>query len=286
MVIDELLKKGIETLGSREYTNPQNEVRMILSKLLDVDKSYIYINGDREVSKDIGDKFFAMIDLRKSGYPIQYIMKEKEFMGLDLYIEEGVLVPRADTEILAEYIIDYIQKKYNDEKIKVMDMGAGSGAISLSIARYCKNAYVYGADIGDIPIRVSNINKERLDLKNVEFVKGDLFEPFKNEIYRNSFHIIASNPPYISNEELENLQTEVRDFEPRLALEAKDEGLDFYKRISLGAKDYLVNDGLLIYEIGYNQGEAVSNILEANGYRDIKILKDLQMLDRVVLGIK
>lgn len=285
MVINELLKMGIETLGSREYTNPQNEVRMILGKLLDVDKSYIYANGDKNVSKDIEDKFLDMIDLRKSGYPIQYIMKEKEFMGLDLYIEEGVLVPRPDTEILAEYIIDYIQKKNNDEKIKVMDMGAGSGAISLSIARYCENAYVYGVDIGDIPIKVSNINKKRLDLKNVEFVKGDLFEPFNDEIYRNSFHIIASNPPYISSEELENLQTEVRDFEPRLALEAKDEGLDFYKRISIGAKDYLVKDGLLIYEIGYNQGEAVSNILEVNGYRDIKILKDLQGLDRVVLGL-
>ncbi|MBU5310699.1 peptide chain release factor N(5)-glutamine methyltransferase [Tissierella carlieri] len=259
---------------------------LILCKLLDVDKSYIYTYGDREVSKEVEEKFLYLMEERARGYPIQYILGEREFMGLDFYLEEGVLVPRPDTEILVEYTIDYINKNYGDRNIKVLDLGIGSGAISLSIAHYCKNAFVYGVDISDTAIKVANINKEKLNLFNVNFYKGDLFKALEGLDLDGGFQIIASNPPYIASKEIENLDTTVKDFEPRLALDGGLDGLDFYRKITPESKQFLDDNGLLIYEIGYDQGEAVVEILHSEGFNKVSVLKDLQGLDRVVLGIK
>lgn len=283
MVINELLKIGLEKLSSLEFSNPQLEVRLLLSKIMDKDKSYIYAFGDKEVSDDIGEEYLKLIEKRAKGYPIQYILGHTEFMGLDFYLEEGVLVPRPDTEILVQYVLDQIESKYQEAKVKVLDLGIGSGAISLSIANYAPNSFVYGVDIGDIPIKVANINKERFGLNNVEFIKGDLFQPLGPSL-KKSFHIIASNPPYIPKDVILGLQTEVRDYEPRLALDGGEDGLDFYRMITSRAKEFLVDKGLLIYEIGYDQGLDVKNIMLEYGFKEIDILKDLQGLDRVVLG--
>lgn len=284
MVINELLRLGLDKLKGREFANPALEARLILAKLLKVDKSYIYAYGEKEVSKEVEEKFVEFMEKRADGYPLQYLINEKEFMGLDFYVEEGVLVPRPDTEVLVEYILNYIDREFKDENIKVLDLGIGSGAISLSIANYCPKAFVYGVDIDEIPIKVSNINKEKFKLNNVEFLKGDLFQPIEDLNMKNSFNIIASNPPYIPKKEIEKLQIEVKTYEPRLALDGGDEGLDFYRQISVFAKDYLVHSGLLIYEIGYDQGIAVKEIMCNEGYKNIEILQDLQGLDRVVLG--
>lgn len=284
MVINQLLRLGFEKLKELDYSNPSLEVRLILVKLLNVDKSYLYAYGDLEVQDEIKEKFLEIIEKRSGGYPLQYILKEKEFMGLNFYIEEGVLVPRPDTECLVEYVIDYIEKKHSDSNIKVLDLGIGSGAISLSIAKNCHNAYVYGVDIDETPIRISNINKKRFNLTNVEFLKGNMFEPIEKLNLSKSFHIIASNPPYIPSMDIENLQIEVKSYEPRVALDGGADGLKFYRDITKKANEYLVDKGLLIYEIGYNQGQEVKEILTMNGFVNIEILKDIQGLDRVVLG--
>lgn len=283
MVINELLKIGLEKLSHLEFSNPQLEVRLLLSKIMDKDKSYIYAFGDKEVSDYIGEEYLKLIEKRAKGYPIQYILGHTEFMGLDFYLEEGVLVPRPDTEILVQYVLDHMESKYQEAKVKVLDLGIGSGAISLSIANYAPNAYVFGVDIGDIPIKVANINKERFGLNNVEFIKGDLFQPL-DPSFGKSFHIIASNPPYIPRGVILGLQTEVRDYEPRLALDGGEDGLDFYRMITSRAKEFLVDDGLLIYEIGYDQGLDVKSIMLDYGFKETNVLKDLQGLDRVVLG--
>ena len=284
MVINELIKLGVEELKDREFSNPMLETRLILAKLLNVDKSFVYAYGEKEVSGEVADKFIMMIKQRSKGYPFQYLMNEKEFMGLDFYIEEGVLVPRADTEILVEYVIDYINEEYKDQNIKVLDLGIGSGAISLSIANRFPNILVYGVDIDSIPIRVANINKKRFNLSNVEFLMGDMFEPIEKIGAKKVFQIIASNPPYIPKDEIEKLQDEVKTYEPRLALDGGDDGLKFYREITSKSREYLVENGLLIYEIGFNQANDVKSILIQEGFKDIKILKDLQGLDRVVLG--
>lgn len=274
---------SIDDLRRKFKDNLQDGV-LILSKLLDVDKSYVYSFGERQVPKEIEEKFIELMTKRQKGYPIQYIIEEKDFMGLPFYVKEGVLIPRFDTEVLVEYIIDYINRNYKDKNIKVLDLCSGSGAISLSIAHYCKNTFVYGVDISDTALEVSNINKEKFNLSNVKFLKGDLFKAIENLDLEGQFEIIVSNPPYISKEEIKSLSSTVKDFEPLLALDGGQDGLDFYRKITRDSKSYLKNQGLIAYEIGYKQGEDVKEILDKEGFIDISILKDLQGHDRVVLG--
>ena len=276
MEINDLLRKS---------KNDLLDSILVLCKLLNVDKSYIYTYGEEEVSTDTVDKFLELMEKRSLGYPIQYILGEKEFMGLDFYIEEGVLVPRGDTEVLVEYIINYIEENYGDKKINVLDIGIGSGAISLSIANYCKNTEVLGIDISRTAIKVANINKKRFNLSNVNFYEGDLFQALEGLSMEGKFNIIVSNPPYISKKDIEDLDVQVKDFEPRLALDGGVDGLDFYRRITLESKDFLVEGGLLIYEIGYDQGDLVKEILIKEGFKDVSIIKDLQGHNRVVMGL-
>ncbi len=283
MEINKLIKLGVDRIKGRPYGNPILEATLLLGKVLNVDKVYIYTHGDEEVPDFIAEKYLEMIDRRKEGYPVQYIINEKEFMGLDFYVEEGVLIPRPDTEILVEYVLDYIDRVHGNEDIDVLDIGVGSGAIGISIAYYRKNANVCGVDISDKALKVSNINKERFNLNNVTLIKSNLFE----NIDRNKkFHIIASNPPYIPKDDIEALLEEVRDYEPRTALEGGLDGLDFYRRIIPESKHHLHEKGLLIFEIGYNQNNNVRDMMEREGFINIETLKDLQGLDRVVLGIK
>lgn len=284
MVINELLAQALNHLKDLEYCNPLLEARLILARILKVDKSYIYTYGDMEVSEEYQQEFLKFIQKRSTGYPIAYLLNEKQFMGLDLYIEEGVLIPRPDTEILVKYVIDYINKVYNKKSINVLDIGIGSGAISLSIANYCPKTRVYGMDIGYTPIKISNINKKKLELNNVSFHQGDLLGAINDLDLKNKCEIIISNPPYIRKEDIKSLQKDVQKFEPLLALDGGEEGLDFYRRITKDAKDYLVSGGLLIYEIGFDQGQQLKEIMSREGYKDIEIIKDLQGLDRVVLG--
>jgi len=281
--INELIKIGVDRIKGRQYGNAILEATLLLSKLMNVDKVYIYTHGREKVPEDIVEKFMEAIEKRSKGYPIQYIIKEKEFMGLDFYVEEGVLIPRPDTEIIVEYILEYIDKNHPHQQINVLDIGVGSGAISLSIAYYKKNAHVCGVDISSQALKVANINKDRFNLNNVELIESNLFERINKE---RKFHIIVSNPPYIPTEEMEYLQEEVKKYEPRTALDGGKEGLDFYKRIIPESREHLVEKGLIIFEIGYNQAENIKHMMRENGFNDVKVLKDLQGLDRAVLGIK
>lgn len=283
MVIGELIAKGMALIEGKEFSNPRLESILVLSQLLKVDKSYIYIHKDEEVEESIREKFIDIMKRRAQGKPLQYLLSEEEFMGLSFYLEEGVLIPRPDTEILVEFLIEYIKK---NKSANVLDIGVGSGAISLSIAAYCPQTRVYGIDIEEIPIRVSNKNKERLKIENAFFYKGDLFEALEDNNLDETFHIIVSNPPYIKSADIEGLQVEVKSHEPLTALDGGEDGLDFYRRISQRASDYLVAAGMLIYEIGFDQGQEVVDILSREGFKNISILKDYQGHDRVVYGFK
>ncbi len=284
MEINQLLKIGADMIVDRKYGNPVLEATMALESLLDVDRIYIYTHGKEKVNDNIVDKFLELMRIRATGYPIQYILKEKEFMGLKFYIEEGVLIPRPDTEILVEYILKYGDINYQNKSVNLLDLGIGSGAIALSIAHYKRHINVYGVDNSDIAMKVANINRERYNLDNVKLYKGNLFKGVEELGIK--FHIIASNPPYIPSEEIQTLQEEVKKFEPMAALDGGEDGLDFYRKIIPESKKYLEKDGLLIFEIGCEQGKDVSNLLLNEDFRDIEVLKDLQGLDRVVLGIK
>lgn len=259
-----------------KYKEDLLEPLMVLSKLLDVDKSYIYTHIEEELSPEVVKNFNDIMEKREEGCPLQYLLGEKEFMGLSFLVGEGVLVPRNDTEVLVEYLIDYI----GEDKKEILDIGFGSGAIGLSLAHYCKNTRVTGIDISDDAIKIASRNIEKLGLTNVRLKKGDLFDP----VYGEEFHIIVSNPPYIPIEEIEKLEKQVKNYEPRLALDGGEDGLDFYRAISEKSREYLRKDGMLIYEVGYNQSEDVKNILKENNFSDIRVLKDLQGYGRVILG--
>ena len=286
MEINHLLQEGVDMIKDREYGNPVLEATLLLGNLLNVDKTYIYTHGKDEVSEPIVDKFLELMDKRAKGYPIQYILGEKEFMGLNFYVEEGVLIPRSDTETLVEYVLQYIDQIYGDKPVNFLDLGIGSGAIALSVAYYRKKLTVYGVDMYDAPLKVANINKERFNLDNVKLYKGDLFQGIDGLGLESKIHIIASNPPYIPKKDIETLQEEVKDHEPMTALDGGEDGLDFYRMIIPQSKKYLADEGLLIFEIGYDQGEEVKDIMIDAGFKNVQILKDLQGLDRVIFGIR
>lgn len=283
MVIRELLEMGRLALDGLEYVDPIKEVSYLLSKILEVDRSFLYTNLDQPISKKVQEKFLDLLKRRASGEPLSYIFKLREFMGIDFFVEKGVLIPRPETEMIVEYIIDYVEKNFKEKTVKILDIGIGTGAISLSLAKNLENSRVLGVDIEDIPLEVAQRNKENLKLENVTFIKSDLFENIKED---EKFSLIVSNPPYIRTSLLDELQDDVKNFEPKAALDGGDDGLLFYRRITSQASDYLLQDGMLIYEIGFDQGESVKKILEDEGFRDIVLVEDFQGLDRMVLGFK
>lgn len=284
MAIKELLKKGTELLKQNPNSNPRLESQVILSKLLNVDKSFLYAHGDLQVEESLQDEYFLLIDKRKNGYPLQYLLGEVEFFGYNFKVREGVLIPRADTEILVSYIIDYINDN-NLMNYKLLEIGVGSGAIILSIAKNCPNGELIGVDISEEALKIAKENQDNLNVSNVTLLKSDLFEVFLNKPNKEEFDIIVSNPPYIDREEMKELQKEVQ-YEPQIALFGGDDGLEYYKSISADARYFLKTGGLLAFEIGLKQGDKVRDILSNLGYRDVSIITDLEKRDRVVVAHK
>lgn len=284
MVINQLLAEGVRDLQNIKYTNPQLEVRLILSKLMDVDKSYLYAHGDGTVPEEIVLKFRSWIKRRKGGYPLQYLLGVQEFMGLELEVSEGVLIPRGDTENLVYYLADYIEANYFDKEFTLLDIGIGTGAISLAIAKEFPKGKIYGVELHDKPFQIAERNRQKYSLDNTTYYKGNLFSPFSENKWKGFFNIIVSNPPYIPEGERKNLQREVSEFEPEAALFAGEDGLGFYRKIAVDSKMHLKEKGLLAFEIGHDQGQAVSDILRKEGFQEIVLLQDLEERDRVVAG--
>ena len=213
-------------------------------------------------------------------YTHLYILGRCEFMGMNFYVDKNVLIPRPDTEILVERVIDWAKKNKSKSFI---DMCTGSGCIAISLVKYL-NINGFAADISKNAIKVAKKNSilNNVDEK-IEFIESDLFSSFSNN---NNVDIIVSNPPYISSQVVETLMPEVKDNEPRNALDGGINGLDFYVKIARDAVKFLNQGGGIFFEIGYDQGESVSKILKMNNFVDIKVEKDLAGLDRIVWGIK
>ena len=263
---------------------PRLDVEIFLQKALgDVDRIYIHLNLNKELTKEQYDEFLGYINDRINGRPVAYIVGNREFMGLDFFVKEGVLIPRPDTETLVEEIIQLCKNK--NEEINIVDIGTGSGAITVSLAKYIKNSKITSLDISDIPLEVGKINAVNNGVDNrIEFLKSDVFTAIKNT--EKKFDIIVSNPPYIPKKDIETLHTQVKDYEPYNALEGGEDGLDFYRQITEESVQYLKQGGILAYEVGYDQSEDVSKIMKHHGYDKIYTKKDIQGIDRVVIGFK
>lgn len=276
MEIKDLILKGIKSLSDREYTNPIFEARYILSKILEVDVSYILAYPEKEVNQNNIEKYEKVLERRKKGEPLQYIFQECEFMGIKIFLKEGVLIPRPDTEISVEKIIDISKEK---ESIKILEIGSGSGAVSLSLAKNLEHSKIDAVDISEIALEVTRENVKRNKLSNINVFYSNLFSNV-NEKY----DIIYSNPPYIPTRDIDELQVEVKSYEPMLALDGGNDGLDFYRLIIKEAMNFLEKEGYLIFEIGYNQGKDVSDLLSEQGYEVLEVVKDLSGKDRVVVS--
>lgn len=279
------LEKAVEIMGEREYTSPLLDARLLLSHVLEVDKSYLYLNLDSEIPGDRLKRFYELVEKRAKGYPLQYILGSQEFMGLEFHVEEGVLVPRPDTEVLVERIIELVKSGKTESGPKILEIGTGSGAIAVSLAYYIEDAEVYSVDIDETPVRVASENAKRHGVESrTHFLHGSLFEPL-DQLGEIEYDIIVSNPPYIKSDEIEKLQLEVSTFEPKLALDGGDDGLVFYREISSGGLRYLKSGGMLAFEIGHDQKESLIEIMDRD-YRDIETVADYGGNDRVVIGYK
>lgn len=280
MTIREILIKYMEKLSDISDT-PKLDTEILLQKALgNVDRLYIQLNLDKKLNNEELVNFNKMMEDRLNGRPIAYIVNNREFMGLDFYVEEGVLIPRGDTEIIVEEVLNNIDE---DVEINVCDLCCGSGAIGLSLANYRKNIIVDLVDIDDIPEKVTRKNIRELELsKRCGFIKSDLL----SEVIKkgNKYDILVSNPPYIRTEVINTLMEDVKDYEPHLALDGGEDGLIFYRRIIDESLEVLKENGILAFEIGHDQGEDVKNLMIEKGYYDVKVIKDLAGLDRCVIG--
>lgn len=283
MTIRDIIIKYSQELEKISDT-PRLDVELFLQKALgDVDRIYIHLNLNKELTDKQYEEFLGYINDRINGRPVAYIVGNREFMGLDFFVKEGVLIPRPDTETLVEEIIELCKNK--SEEINIVDIGTGSGAITVSLAKYIENSRVISLDISDIPLEVGKINAVNNGVDDrIEFIKSDVFSGIKDR--GEKFDIIVSNPPYIPRKDIETLHTQVKDYEPYNALEGGEDGLDFYRQITEESVEYLNQDGILAYEVGHDQVEDVSKIMKHHGYDKIYTKKDIQGIDRVVIGFK
>lgn len=229
-----------------------------------------------EISRQCEDEIRRILNARERRVPLAYILKKAYFYGREFEVNKSVLIPRGDTEILAESAINYIKHIQNNKaSSKVLDLCTGSGILAVTIALET-GADVLASDISKKALSIAKRNAKKLDA-NVKFFESDLFDGLTNQ----KFDAIVSNPPYIRSSEIDGLEREVSHFEPRLALDGGEDGLEFYRRIADGAVKHLKESGMIFLEIGYDQADAVKQILSQN-FEDIQIKKDLSGNDRVI----
>lgn len=276
MEIKDLIHLGRENLKDIEYADPNYEVSEIIYKLTEKDLTYIHTHLNESVDEGTVLKFKDILERRKNGEPLQYILNSAYFYGREYFVDRGVLIPRKDSEIPCEIIINLIKKN----KLKdFLEIGVGSGCFSITV-NLETGINVKGVDISDDALKVAEINNERLN-GSCSFFKSDLFSNVGEK-----YDIIYSNPPYIKSDVIDTLQREVRDFEPRLALDGGWDGLKFYRDIAKAAPLYLKEGAYLAFEIGYDQRADIENILRENNFINIESFKDYGDKDRVVIGVR
>ncbi|MCR5388926.1 MAG: peptide chain release factor N(5)-glutamine methyltransferase [Lachnospiraceae bacterium] len=284
MTLREMISNGEEALRNAGIDEALNDAKLLAMHAGGFDRNHILLNAESEVTEDLSLQFNELIKRRASREPLQYITGVTNFMGLDFFVAPGVLIPRFDTEILAEEAFKAYEKisaAKGEKSLKVLDMCTGSGCLGITIKHRFKDAIVTCADICQTSLEISSKNAQKMGL-DVEIIDTDLFSNITS-----SYDMIISNPPYIKTADLKTLMPEVIDHEPTLALDGGDDGLIFYEKISKAASDkYLNPGGMLLFEIGFDEAEDVENIMKGMGFAGVKTVKDLAGLDRVIIGDK
>ena len=268
----EAYETGIKIL-TEAGIEAKSDTLLLLDAICHVSRNDILIHGEIEVDEESVSVYKDALQKRCMRIPLQHITGVQNFMGLDFMVNEHVLIPRFDTEILVEEVMKELHDGFS-----ILDMCTGSGCILLSLLRYSNDCIGVGADISKDALEVAKKNQDALGL-SASFIESNLFENISGK-----FDIIVSNPPYIRTDVIPTLMEEVRVHEPVLALDGMEDGLYFYRKIIAESPEYLQKGGMLFFEIGYDQGQAVSRLLEESGFKEIKVVKDYAGLDRVVSG--
>jgi len=278
MNIGEILLKSYQILKEVKIESYLLDSQLLLGKVLNKGKLFIMLNRDFNLNEEQENEFLRLVQIRKNKMPIKYILGECEFMGMDFIVKPGVLVPRPDTEILVEEVIKIVNEK---GYTKICDVCSGSGAIGIAIAQFVESTKVMLYEISREAIDVSELNIKRFNLTNR--VNVELSDLLKEPIHQNKkFEVIVSNPPYIREAVIPTLMEDVKNYEPIIALSGGIDGLDFYRRITKESLRVLEKGGLLAFEIGYDQREAVVDILLKSGFKEAECIKDLSGNDRVI----
>ncbi len=278
LAIQEIYREGKERLERAGILEAELDAWYLLEHVTGISKASYYGNPAREIRRQEKEQYFYYIEERKKRIPLQHLTGEQGFMGLVFCVNRHVLIPRQDTEILVETALERMKPG-----MQILDMCTGSGCILLSLLKLCKAEGVTGTgtDISKEALRIAVSNAERLGIR-AKFVQGDLFENIGSQ---KIFDMIVSNPPYIPTAVIDGLQEEVKLYDPYVALDGREDGLFFYRRIVKESIPYIKRDGCLLFEIGCEQAEAVAGLMEKAGYKDIRVKKDLAGLDRVVYGM-
>jgi len=280
-----LLDKSVKYLEKNDIQEGKLIAEIVFSHVLNIDRMMLFTKYRDDIEDEEIEKIRYFIQkIGREKFPVQYLLNEQEFYGRKFYVDKGVLIPRQDTEILVEKMIDTLKDKVLKNEIhpKILDIGVGSGIIGITAALEIESSYVLGVDISDKALETAQKNKEILKVSNIKFLKSDLFE---NVEFR-EFDMIVSNPPYISLNEVGIMSDDTLLHEPSEALFAENDGLYFYYEICQKASDYLADFGYLLFEIGYKKGKNVAKIMASSGFKNIEVVKDLAGLDRVVIGQK
>ncbi len=276
----EIFQKSVEYLEKYGVPNPKLDTEYIFSEVLSVNRTILNMSMAREITEENKNKIKEMLIARgKNRKPLQYILGEWEFYGYPFKTDERALIPRADTEILVEQCKILMYDKLSCD---ILDIGTGSGAISISLAKELPNSKILGLDISNKAIELANENKILNQVENVEFIISDLFQNIQGK----KFDLIVSNPPYISLKEYKTLMPEVKNYEPQNALTDLNDGLYFYEEITKQASEYLKENAYLAFEIGYNQANNIKEIFNKYNFNLISLIKDYGGNDRVAIGIK
>lgn len=273
MEYKKLYEWGLAKLQNAGIDEAALDARLLLEYVCDTDRNTLLVHGERPVSEEEQSRYEEYIEKRERHVPLQYITGEQEFMGLSFQVNENVLIPRQDTEILTEEALRELS-----DGMDVLDMCTGSGCILLSLLKYTNDCHGVGVDISEKALEVAEENNRRLG-KDAVFLQSNLFEKVEGK-----FDVIVSNPPYIRSDVIPTLMEEVKTYEPMSALDGREDGLYFYREIVKQAGGYLNRGGKLFFEIGCEQAEDVSKLLTDAGYKEVQVVKDLAGLDRVVWG--
>ncbi len=285
--IKKTLAWGTNYFDKNGVESPRLNIEHLLAEILQKKRIELYVEFDRQLNPKELASLKESIQRRVKKEPLQYILGYVEFSDLTFTVRPEVLIPRPETELLVEKLTAIIKDFFIEQnKIRIVDLGVGSGCIGLSLIKPFFQAELIGVDVSQEALSLARENAEANELtERAQFLKGSWLAPLKEKSIE-PVDLIVSNPPYVTEAEFQDLQPEVKDFEPKLALVSGETGLEMYEQIIPEAKDHLKENGMLAFEVGMGQSEKVKNLMEANGFKDVEVTHDLNNIDRIVIGKK